>query len=294
MNTETHFCLRVDVDTFEGLKKGIPLIYNIVKGLDIPTTIYLSLGKYATGRNIFRKIRHKEKISSTIPPWRRSSIQSLFRGVLLPPARIRESAKSLLKNYNDKELFEIHPHGYNHVKWSSGFSRFSFEKTSKFIEKIFIEYNQIFNSVPITNAAPNFQTNKFYFQIMKEKGVEFLADYKYSEPFQLQFETTEKKTQQILQLPVTEPTFEELLQKGKSIEEIKKVFRENFEKYTDQNADYVCFYLHAIYEPFKLRKLLEDLFNLVIKLDMKTVTHKSYKDIVKKTLAIRYKELIQR
>ncbi|MCG3255046.1 MAG: polysaccharide deacetylase family protein [Candidatus Heimdallarchaeota archaeon] len=294
MNTETHFCLRVDVDTFEGLKKGIPQIYNIVKRLGIPTTIYLSLGKYATGRNIFRKIRHKEKISFTISPWRRNSIQSLFRGVLLPPARIRESAKSLLKNYNDKELFEIHPHGYNHVEWSSSFSRFSFEKTSKFIEKIFIEYNQIFNSVPITNAAPNFQTNKYYFQIMKEKGVEFLADYKYSEPFQLQFETTEKKSQQILQLPVTEPTFEELLQKGKGIEEIKKIYRKNFKKYTDQSIDYVCFYLHAIYEPFKLRKLLEDLFNLVIKLDMKPVTHKNYKDVVKKTLAIRYEELIQR
>ena len=106
-------------------------------------------------------------------------------------------------------------------------------KASKFIEKIFIEYNQIFNSVPITNAAPNFQTNKFYFQIMKEKGVEFLADYKYSEPFQLQFETTEKKSQQILQLPVNEPTFEELLQKGKSIEEIKKIYRKNFKQYTD-------------------------------------------------------------
>ncbi|MHA1516783.1 MAG: hypothetical protein ACTSPF_14730, partial [Candidatus Heimdallarchaeaceae archaeon] len=110
----------------------------------------------------------------------------------------------------------------------------------------------------------------------------------------LQFETTEKKSQQILQLPVTEPTFEELLQKGKSIEEIKKVYRKNFEKYTDQSTDYVCFYLHAIYEPFKLRKLLEDLFNLVIKLDMKPVTHKSYKDAAKKTLAIRYEELIQR
>ena len=56
MNSETNFCLRVDVDTFEGLTKGIPKVLEISKKHEIPTSIYLSLGKYETGRNLFRKI----------------------------------------------------------------------------------------------------------------------------------------------------------------------------------------------------------------------------------------------
>ncbi|OLS32572.1 MAG: putative 4-deoxy-4-formamido-L-arabinose-phosphoundecaprenol deformylase ArnD [Candidatus Heimdallarchaeota archaeon AB_125] len=293
MNSETHFCLRVDVDTFEGLKKGIPEIYNLIQDSDIPLTVYLSLGNYATGRNIFRKIKHKEKLTS-IPLWERNSLRSLFRGVLLPPAKIGKSAKGLLKNYESKDLVEIHPHGYNHVKWSTNFHEFSREKTNEYIENIFTEYENIFHSKPIANAAPNFQTNKIYFQIMKEKGVEFLADFKHPEPFFLQFETPEKNVQEILQLPVTEPTIEELIIQGKNIERIKEEYRTRFKHYKDINSNYICFYLHAIYEPFKMKKLLEYILNLTIKFDMKPTSHKNFKEKIVTAPKIRYDEIIQR
>ena len=103
MNTETHFCLRVDVDTFEGLKKGIPKCIKFAEKTGCPITMYLSLGKYVTGRNIFRIIRDREKIKITIPPWKRSSIRSIFRGILLPPAKIGDKEKYLLQQYNQSE-----------------------------------------------------------------------------------------------------------------------------------------------------------------------------------------------
>lgn len=293
MNSETHFCLRVDVDTFEGLKKGISEIYNLTKDLDVPLTIYLSLGKYATGRNIFRKIMHKERISS-ISPLKRNSIRSLFRGILLPPARIGYSEKTLLKNFYNEDLIEIHPHGYNHVKWSSRFNEFTQETTSEYIENIFSEYESIFNSKPIANAAPNFQTNKFYFRIMEEKGIEFLADYKHSEPFFLQFESSREDSQNILQLPVTEPTIEELLIQGKSTDKIKENFKNRFENHKGTESKYVCFYLHAIYEPFKLKTILEYILNLAIKFDMKPSTHKIFKEEGFEAPKIKYEELLQR
>jgi hypothetical protein len=292
MNSETHFCLRVDVDTFEGLRKGIPEIHTLAKELDIPLTVYLSLGKYATGRNIFRKIKHKEKLTA-IPPWRRNSIVSLTRGVILPPKRIGKSAQNMLKDYNNRDSIEIHPHGYNHVKWSSSFIQFTKEKTSEYINKMFSEYKIIFGSKPIANAAPNFQSNKYYFQIMKEKKVEFLADFKHHEPFYVQFETN-NDLQNILQLPVTEPTLEDLLLQGKSIEKIKEKFKERFEQHIEKNTEYVCFYLHAIYEPFRLKKLLNYVLNLTIKLDMVATSHKNFKKRAINAPKIKYEKFMQR
>ncbi|MCG3222791.1 MAG: hypothetical protein H7641_15535, partial [Candidatus Heimdallarchaeota archaeon] len=127
MNTETNFCLRVDVDTFEGLKFGIPKVVDLALKLECSVTIYLSLGKYATGRNLFRIIRNKEITEKRIPPWKRNHPKSIIRGLLLPSRGIKEKEIKKLQEYNTEKLIEFHPHGYNHVKWSKSFSGLSYE-----------------------------------------------------------------------------------------------------------------------------------------------------------------------
>ena len=273
MNTETNFCLRVDVDTFEGITKGLPKVSTLIKKFEIPITVYLSLGKYATGRNLFRKINKKEKIGLKIPPWERNSIKSLFRGILLPVKRIGNNEKNYLEKLENDNLIEIHPHGYNHVSWSKNFQSFSYEKTRIFIEKFSSEYKYIFNKKPIANAAPNFNTNKHYFQILMNNEFIFSSDFIYKEPFILKINHSDRG---IKQLPVTEPTIEELILSGKDKSKILSIFKSKFNDYCDRETKYICFYLHSIYEPIKLPELIENICNIVIKNDMKATTHSSF------------------
>ena len=275
MNTETNFCLRVDVDTFEGLKKGIPRIVALAEKYEIPLTIYLSLGKYATGRNIFRKVRNREKVEFRIPPWKRNDFKSLLRGIILPVGKIRSKEKSYLQTLEEEEKLEIHPHGYNHVNWSAKFHKLSNEETKKSINNIIAEYESIFSKKPISNAAPNFNVNKHYFQILADNGFKFAADFKYSNAFNLQLESNGSK---ITQLPVTEPTIEDLIYMGKSQNQIRTELKGRFKDYVENEANYVCFYIHAIYEPVRLEKTLENIFSFTNKIDMKAVTHSAYQN----------------
>ncbi|MHA2307752.1 MAG: hypothetical protein ACXABJ_00525, partial [Candidatus Heimdallarchaeaceae archaeon] len=275
MNTETNFCLRVDVDTFEGLKIGIPKVVDFALKLECSTTIYLSLGKYATGRNLFRIIRNKEMASKRIPPWKRNHPKSIVRGLLLPPRGIKDKEIEKLQEYNTEKLIEFHPHGYNHVKWSKSFSGLSYEKTKENVKSLMEEYVKIFGRKPIANAAPNFQINKHYFHLLKEEGFSFSSDLFHPIPINLQFKSNgnQKEFFQIPQLPVTETCIEEFILQGKTPDQIKEEYRKRFEECVDLGKEYICLYVHSIFEPIKLNNLLKEIIDLVFKFDMQTLTH---------------------
>ncbi len=273
MNSETNFCLRVDVDTFEGLKKGIPKVPEISKKHEVPLSVYLSLGKYETGRNLFRKIRKKERIVSKIPPWKRNSFKSLLRGTILPAKNIGDKERKFLQGIDKDSDTEIHPHGYNHVRWSSNFPNLSKDKTRDVISKLINEYTSIFKKKPIANAAPNFTVNKHYFQTLINNKFKFSSDFKYSEPFILQLE--EKKSQ-LTQFPVTEPTIEEHIIEGKSTDNIVSEYKNRFYNHVENETKYVCFYVHAVYEPLRLEKTMNKVLTYVNKCDFKATTHSKF------------------
>ncbi|MFW9851905.1 MAG: hypothetical protein ACFFDS_03120, partial [Candidatus Thorarchaeota archaeon] len=182
MTTETNFCLRVDVDTYEGLKYGIPKIVRLSKELDFPVTVYLSLGKFATGRNIFRIIKTRKNIQLNIQGFKRNYTRSLVRGLILPSKTIGSKEKKLLNSFNNEKLLEFHPHGFNHTKWASNFLNFSYERTEEYIESMINEYESIFNKKPTANASPNFQTNNHYFRLLKKIGFIFSSDFYKMQP----------------------------------------------------------------------------------------------------------------
>lgn len=295
MITETNFCLRVDVDTFEGLRYGIPKIVKLSRKLNFPVTIYLGLGKYATGRNIFRIIKTRGKVKLNIHGLKRNFVRSYTRGLILPPKTIGSKEKELLNSYNSEELIEFHPHGYNHVKWSSSFVNFSFEKTKEWIDAINNEYKLIFNKKPIANAAPNFQTNIHYFKILKKLGYAFSSDFYKMSPFNLEIEEKGKdsKNNNIIQLPITEPTIEEYLQQEKSLTQIKNEYKKSFKGHIDQEVNYVCMYIHSVFEPIRLGDMLEEICQMTYKLDMKPTTHTNFYKKIKELPTINYSELIK-
>ncbi|MBY9001494.1 MAG: hypothetical protein KGD64_11295, partial [Candidatus Heimdallarchaeota archaeon] len=162
---------------------------------------------------------------------------------------------------------------YNHVNWSAKFHNLSKEKTTESIKKIVNEYESIFSKKPISNAAPNFNVNRHYFQILLDNNFKFAADFKHSNAFNLQLE---ENSSQIIQLPVTEPTIEELIYLGKSQDQIRSELKRRFKDHVEKESNYVCFYIHAIYEPVRLEKTLEKILSYIYKQDMKAITHSTY------------------
>lgn len=278
MQTETNFCLRVDVDTFEGIRKGIPKTVYFVNQHECPTSFYLSMGKYATGRNIFRILKEKEKVlGRKISILNRNHWKDILRGIVLPPKYIGMKEAIQLREHEKNEMVEFYAHGYNHIKWSRHFASFNQEQTEYFLEITKQEFHRVFGQFPRGNASPNFIVNPYYFQILNDKGFEFAADFCYPHPFYLKYENIEKKEQEksVIQFPVTEPTIEQLLQRGYSTEKIENFYKKRFREYIDQGKKYVCLYLHAIFEPVKMKKVLSKIIERATKYDMRLITHSS-------------------
>ena len=275
---ETSFCFRVDIDTWEGIHKGLPECIKLAKEYSSPITYYLSLGNYATGRNLFRIIKKKESIKRKIPVWERNHWKDLFRGILLPPKQIGKNTVNELQEYEANEYSEFHPHGYNQVIWAKQFDKFNLDNTSEYLDLLIQEYLKIFGKQPEANAAPNFVVNPFYLKILSKKKFKFASDFKYHSPFSL---SLDNGTSSIVQLPVTEETIESLIVRGKSKIEIVDFYKQRFQELVDKGITYVCLYSHAIYEPLKLRPIIEDIFRLATKFDMKPSTHSEYYSKIK-------------
>ena len=108
---------------------------------------------------------------------------------------------------------------------------------------------------------------------MVDNKFKFSADFRYFEPFILQLE--EKKSQ-LTQFPVTEPTIEEHIIKGKSTNHIVSEYKKRFDSYVENGTRYVCFYVHAVYEPLKLEKTMNKILSYVSKYDFKATTHSKF------------------
>jgi len=50
--------LKVDVDTYLGMKRGVPRLLRILKSFDIRATFFLSFGPDASGRAILQIIKN--------------------------------------------------------------------------------------------------------------------------------------------------------------------------------------------------------------------------------------------
>lgn len=290
---ETSFCFRVDIDTWEGVHKGIPECLRLSKENSFPFTYYLSLGKYATGRNLFRIIKKNEPIRRNIPIWKRNHWKDLFRGILLPPKKIGSNTIKILQEYQANEHTEFHSHGYNHVHWANSFDHFSENETSNYLDLMKTEYTKIFGKEPQANAAPNFKVNPFYLAILSSKQFKFASDFVYHSPFLLSSSDKSKKTEEsIVQLPVTEETIESLVMQGKNKSEIIEYYKQRFQKQIDNGISYVCLYIHAIYEPLKLYSIIEDIIKLTEQYDMKPLTHLEYYNQRKQYPTIKIKNIL--
>jgi hypothetical protein len=290
---ETKFCLRVDIDTWEGLQKGLPECTRISDKNSFPITYYLSLGKYSTGRNLFRILRKKEPIKKGIPVWQRNHWKDIFRGILLPAKKIGKNTIQMLLDFEASEFTEIHPHGYNHVHWSNSFIEFNEAETANYMDRMITEYTRIFRKEPRANAAPNFSVNAYYLSLLPSKHFEFASDFIYSKPFSLSLDGSDGAKTSIVQLPVTEETIEKLLVQGKTKSEIVQFYKRSFQQHINNGSNYICLYIHAIFEPLKFQSLLEEIINLTYQLDMQPMTHSTFFERTKKYPTLNIKEIHQ-
>lgn len=201
--------LKIDVDTFEGMKKGVPRLLDLFRQFGIMGSFFVPMGKDHTGwtaKRVFTRKGFLKKVSraGVIETY---GIKTLMYGLLLPGPEIAKKNKSVLKQIVE-EGHEVGIHGFDHVSWHDNVRKWSEGKTIAILHKASQTYEDVLQQKARSFAAPGWMINGHALKFFEENEFLYSSDTRGSSPF-LPDMAGEKFS--ILQIPTTLPTLDEVV-----------------------------------------------------------------------------------
>lgn len=232
--------LSIHVDGYYGLVKGVPKILDLLDKYNLKATFFVNMGREAT---IFDLLKYRskklKKIDNKIV--KRYSKNQLIK-IVLSSRKLGHGNCKILREII-KKGHELNPHSWSHLKWSKD-KKVDFEKEIKKMKKSFFKCT---GKYPLGFAPPTWKINDTILKILKKEGFEYIEIDKGS-----------VKKDGILLIPLSFPkNIEELLNEGKSREEILEIYKKEI------NKKYSHLYFHADFEGFKGLKIFEEVLSMI-------------------------------
>ncbi len=201
--------IKVDVDTYAGMKKGVPALLAIFKKYNIYASFFVPMGKDHTGRTVKRVFTKKGflKKAGRVGVISTYGIKTLMYGLLLPGPEIAKKNRELLRQITD-EGHELGIHGHDHVRWHDSIKHFDKERTAEEIKKLLQVYEEVVGKKARSFAAPGWMINPYALKIFEENGLIYSSDTRGSSPF---FPIMGEEEIRLLQIPTTLPTLDEVI-----------------------------------------------------------------------------------
>ncbi|MEJ2069755.1 MAG: polysaccharide deacetylase family protein [Syntrophobacterales bacterium] len=150
--------VKVDVDTLEGFRKGVPALLKALGERGIKASFYVSLGPDHSGRAILRLFRQRgflEKMCRTRAP-AIYGIKTMLYGILLPGPLIGAAAPEILSEIRATG-HEVGLHGYDHVRWHDHLSIMGVEEVSREVSRAQAAFAEALGVQARAFAAPGWQ-----------------------------------------------------------------------------------------------------------------------------------------
>ncbi len=200
--------LKVDVDTFYGMKYGVPKISSILDDYNLKATFFIPMGKDRTGRTVKRVFTRRGFLAKArrIGVLKTYGIKNLLFGLILPGPYIAEKNLEVLIGISKKH--EIGIHGYDHVFWHDKIRRMNYGETKRELEMAILKYKKLMGHEPRSFASPGWVTNVHALKILKEKNFLYSSDVRGHYPF---YPVMEGESIPLIQIPTTLPTLDEVI-----------------------------------------------------------------------------------
>ncbi len=205
-------CLKIDVDTHDGMKNGVPALLEDLDYFGAKATFCLSFGPDNAGKAIFRLFRDPmflKKMLSTGAP-RLYGLRTVLSGTLLP-ARPIAAAFPVLCRRIVAQGHEAAVHAWDHRKWQDHLKKMDRQEIRREFERSFEKFQEIFSKGPRGVAAPGWQATRESLAVEDELDLLYASDLRGPFPCFLKAADMMFKT---LQIPTTGSCIEELLTMG--------------------------------------------------------------------------------
>ncbi len=204
--------LKIDVDTHDGMRLGVPALLEELGRMGIKATFCLSFGPDNAGKAIFRLFKDPAflmKMLRTSAP-NLYGFRTILSGTLLPARPIATAFPNLTKRIRHLG-HEVIVHAWDHRKWQDHLARMTSRQIKAEFEKSFGAFQSILGIAPRAVAAPGWQVTPESLKVQDELNLHYASDLRQGPPC---FIKTDGRILKTLQIPTTGPCIEELLAVG--------------------------------------------------------------------------------
>jgi peptidoglycan/xylan/chitin deacetylase (PgdA/CDA1 family) len=201
--------LKVDCDTYEGTKKGIPQLLDLFHEFGIKASFFLTLGPDTTGRAVKRVFTQKGFLKKMF----RSNAAALYGpktmlyGTLLPSPMIGEKLAEVILSI-EKAGHEAGVHGWDHIRWHDQLDKMSAASIEKDYGSAHKEFEKIFGHKARASAAPGWHITPTALAVQEKYNLLYASNTRGGSPF---FPEAEGRRFNTLEIPSTLPTWDEML-----------------------------------------------------------------------------------
>ncbi|KAF0159789.1 MAG: hypothetical protein FD159_287 [Syntrophaceae bacterium] len=196
--------LKIDVDTYWGMKNGVPRLLRVLKDFQVRGTFFLSIGPDNSGRAALQLIKNPLFLKKML----RTKAASLYGwktalyGTLLPAPMIALSFPELV-NQIMAEGHDVQFHAWDHRRWQDELPK----KSAKWIERWFEAgiggFEKLTGRKPTAFGAPSWLIDDRVLNIIQKYHFEYLSCTRAKAPFI-------HEELNILEIPSDLPCFEEV------------------------------------------------------------------------------------
>jgi undecaprenyl phosphate-alpha-L-ara4FN deformylase len=206
--------LRIDVDTHEGMRTGVPTLLDALSTYGVKGTFYLSMGPDRSGLaalNVFRpgflaKMRRTKAA-------RVYGLRTVLSGTLLPARMIALAFPEIARRIV-AEGHEAGVHAWDHRRWQDGLESLSEAQVARELARAFEAFVEVFGAPPQTFAAPAWFASDASLSFQENFGLQYASDCRGEEPFIPVVGGAALATPQV---PTTLPTLDEALGETHSV-----------------------------------------------------------------------------
>jgi len=201
--------LKVDVDTFEGMKRGVPVLQAIFEKHGIKGSFFVPMGKDHTGRTVKRVFTRPGFVSkaSRTSVLKTYGLKTLLYGLLLPGPEIALSNAAALRALAAAG-HEVGIHGLDHVYWHDRARRLDRTRTENILSRAKETYAEILGEQPLSFAAPGWAINSHSLAFFEKHHFIYSSDTRGHSPF---YPRIDGRSFAVLQVPTTLPTVDEMV-----------------------------------------------------------------------------------
>ena len=201
--------LKIDVDTYEGMKNGVPTLLDLLRQFNVKASFFVPMGKDHTGWTVKRVFTRKGflKKANRVGVLETYGIRTLMRGLLLPGPEIAKKNRLTL-NEIVAQGHEVGIHGLDHVDWHDHIKEWDKTKTSAVLNRACRVYEDLLGQKAHSFAAPGWMINTHALRFFENHCFLYSSDTRGSSPF---LPIMGDSHLNILQIPTTLPTLDEVV-----------------------------------------------------------------------------------